>query len=532
MAIVDRRAPAPDAAGSRRPQVLSEPLIQRLLSHASAGDSPPVSIVAPATGEALVQLPQSSHADIEGAFARARRVGREWARVPVRRRQAILRRFHDIVVREQDTILDIVQAETGKSRVHAFDELADVLINSRYYSAVTEKLLSPRHPRGLVPGLTRVQVNHRPKGVVAVISPWNYPLALAVSDALPALLAGNAVIGRPDNQTALSALWAVDAALRAGFPPGLWQVVLGPGRTIGSELISRADFVDFTGSSATGQTIGRQAGERLIGCSLELGGKNPMVVRADADITTAARNATRACFASAGQLCESIERIYVHEQVYDEFLGRFSDGVQAMKLGAQWDFSSDMGSLTSQRQLDTVTAHVQDAVDKGATVVTGGRPRPDLGPFFYEPTVLTGVRPGMTAYREETFGPVVAVYPVASDAEAIAQANDTSYGLNASVWTGDIARGREVAAQLHAGTVNVNEGFVASWGSADAPIGGLGKSGTGRRHGPEGLLKYVETQTVAVQRLLPIAPPKGVSEELWAKSLVLLLRALRLLRRR
>ncbi|MCX4092698.1 succinic semialdehyde dehydrogenase [Nocardia sp. alder85J] len=495
---------------------LPQPLVRRLLAHAVAGGAGTVAIHAPATGQFLVDLPQSSPADLDRAFAVARQAQRDWAEVPVRERVSILRRFHDLVLAEQSAVLDLVQRESGKSRVHAFDEVGDVAVNARYYAARAERLLTPRTPRGVLPLLTRVEVRYRPKGVVAVISPWNYPLALAASDALPALVAGNAVIARPDNQTAL---WAIDVARRAGLPEGLWQAVLGRGAAIGGEVVARADHVDYTGSTATGRIIARQAGERLIGCSLELGGKNPMLVLADADPRAAARIAVRACFASAGQLCESIERIYVHDAVHDRFVAEFTEATRALTLGSALDYSYEIGSLTFPRQLDTVTAHVGDAVAKGATVLAGGRARPDLGPYFYEPTVLTGVRPGMTAYREETFGPVVSIYRVSSDDEAVEQANDTPYGLNASVCGRDVAHARAVAARVRAGSVNVNEGFLAAWGSVAAPSGGLGDSGTGRRHGPEGLLGYVDTQTIAVQRAVPIAPLPGMSQALWAKTM-------------
>lgn len=507
-------------------------LVQRLLTHARAGSAPSVEVFAPATGRKIVDLPQSSTADIDAAFASAREAQREWATTPIADRVAILRRIHDLVLDEQQVILDIVQTETGKSRVHAFDEVSDVAVNARYYAAEAKKLLAPRSPRGVMPVLTQVEVLNRPKGVVAVISPWNYPLALAASDALPALMAGNAVIARPDNQTALTALWAIDIAERAGLPKGLWQAVLGRGREIGGKVIDRADYVDYTGSSATGRTIAQQAGERLIGYSLELGGKNPLLVLDDADISAAAKIAVRACFASAGQLCESIERIYVHDSVYDQFLAEFVENTNKLTLGKERDFSYEIGSLTFQRQIDTVTAHVDDAVAKGATVRAGGKARPDLGPYFYEPTILEGVRDGMAVYREETFGPVVSVYRVGSDDEAVAQANDTAYGLNASVWSRDTDRGRAVAARVRAGSVNVNEGFIAAWGSVAAPSGGLGISGTGRRHGPEGLLKYIDTQTIAVQRGLPIAPLPGMSEQLWAKTMTLFLGVMKTLRQK
>jgi succinate-semialdehyde dehydrogenase/glutarate-semialdehyde dehydrogenase len=508
--------PAPTVTSQR---ALPVERVAVLTARATAGGAPAVETHAPATGAKIADLPQSSAPDIDAAFARARAAQEQWARRPLKERTAVFTRFHDLVLRRQREILDILQLETGKARHHAFEEVVDVAINCRYYARTAAAALRPKTRAGALPLLTVAREVRHPKGVVAVISPWNYPLALSVSDALPALIAGNAVVSRPDNQTALTTLWAHELAEQAGLPTDIWQVVLGRGRNVGAALIERADFVDYTGSTATGRTIAEQAATRLIGCSLELGGKNPMLVLDDADPVKAADAAIRACFSSGGQLCESIERIYVQDAVYDAFVDRFVANTRAMRLGAGLDFDADMGSLTFQRQLDGVTEHVEDARAKGATVLTGGRPRPDLGPYFYEPTVLTGVTPDMLVHREETFGPVVSVYRVATEDEAIEQANDTNYGLNASVWTGDLARGQRVAERLRAGAVNVNEGYAAAWGSVDAPSGGLGDSGLGRRHGVEGILKYTDVQTIAVQRIVPIAPLPGMSEQAWAKTL-------------
>jgi succinate-semialdehyde dehydrogenase/glutarate-semialdehyde dehydrogenase len=330
-----------------------------------------------------------------------------------------------------------------------------------------------------LPGLVSTRVHHVPKGVVGVISPWNYPLVLATSDALAALVAGNGVVIKPDSQTPFTALRAFELAEEAGLPAGLVQVVTGPGRT-----------------------VARQAGEQLIGVSAELGGKNAMVITGDAELDRAVEGAVAGSFANTGQLCISIERIYVDQPLADGFLDAFGERTRALQLGAEQAYGPEVGALASQDQLDKVRAHVDDALAKGARLVAGGKHRPDIGPLFYEPTVLAGVTPDMDLYRDETFGPVVAVYPVDSDDEAVARANDTEYGLNASVYCGDTGRGRAIAARLQAGTVNVNDGYASAWASLDAPMGGMKASGLGRRHGREGLLKYTEPQTIAVRSKL------------------------------
>jgi succinate-semialdehyde dehydrogenase/glutarate-semialdehyde dehydrogenase len=412
-----------------------------------------------------------------------------------------------------------MQAESGKTRRDAFLEVTDIAITARYYARSAARYLAPQRRRGAIPLLTHTTELHHPKGVVSVISPWNYPLSMAAGDAIPALMAGNAVVQKPDTQTSLTALWALSLMREAGIPADVWQMVIGRGSSIGGALMAGADYMMFTGSTASGRQIARDAGERLIDSSLELGGKNAMLVLDDANIARAADGAITACFPSAGQLCVSIERLYVPETVYDDFVAAVVARTRKLRLGAAYDYSIDVGSLTNPSQLDTVTAHVNDAKAKGATVQAGGQARPDLGPLFYEPTILTGVTPAMTLYDHETFGPVVSIYPYHDIDDAVAQANATPYGLNASVWTRNGARGRAVAARLHAGTVNVNEAFAAAWGSIDAPMGGMGDSGLGRRHGADGILKYTEAQTIAHQRIQGFTPPTSVSHETWATIL-------------
>jgi aldehyde dehydrogenase (NAD+)/succinate-semialdehyde dehydrogenase/glutarate-semialdehyde dehydrogenase len=485
----------------------------------------------PFTGEHLADMPISTPDDVRRAYAKARAAQEAWAKLPAAERVKPFLRLHDAIINRRSEILDIVQSETGKARRHAFEEVLDVAGCVLYFARRAPGLLAPKRRAGIFPLATRTVELRQPKGTVALISPWNYPLSLGVTDVVPALMAGNAVVHKPDTQTALSTLWTIALLRELGMPEDIWQVVLGDPADIGDPLIDGADYVAFTGSTRGGRKIAEEAAKRLIGCSLELGGKNPMIVLDDADLDATAQGAVRACFTNAGQLCISIERLYVHESIADAFTEKFAEKVDEMKLGAGFGWDVQMGSLTSQRQLDAVSAHVADAVAKGATIVTGGKPRPDVGPLFYEPTILTGVTDDMALCKDETFGPVVAIYPFGNVAEAVEKANDTVYGLNASVWTGNPARGRAVAARVKAGTVNINEGYGSAYASYDAPMGGMKASGLGRRHGAEGLLKYTEVQTVASQASwLGFEPAFGMTYDKYADTLASLLKTMKRLR--
>lgn len=521
----DERNPAATApAGVRGAADVVTPRLVARLTRPVPGSGTLVSH-APATGKPLAELPHSSPEDVATAFARARTAQQVWAERPVRQRAAVLLRFHDLLLDRQSEVLDLVQLETGKARLHAHEEVQGAAVAARHYGRRAARYLRPRRRQGAVPVLTRVVELHRPRGVVGQIAPWNYPLELSVGDALPALVAGNAVVLKPDTETALTALWARELLVEAGLPGDLLQIVLGDGPVVGRAVVEQGDYVSFTGSTRTGREVAQRAATRLVGCSLELGGKNAMIVLDDADPDRAAAGAVRACFASAGQLCISVERLYVHEAVAEAFLERFTARTRAMKLGSALAYGADMGSLSSARQLAHVTRHVAEAVEKGATVLAGGRARPDIGPLYHEPTVLEGVEPPMAVCTEETFGPVVSVTRFTDPAEAVALANDTRYGLNSSVWSGSTRRARAVAARLRTGTVNINEGYAAAYGSVRAPMGGMGESGIGRRHGAEGILKYTEPQTVAQQRLLPLAPSLGMTDETYSKALTGSLRA-------
>ncbi|MER8221978.1 succinic semialdehyde dehydrogenase [Streptomyces sp. NPDC094143] len=520
-------APAPEGARTAADVVTPELVAQLTKGVVGSGRT---ANHTPFTGEKLADLPEATPEDVAEAFELARAAQAVWERTPVRQRAAVLLRFHDLLLERQAEVLDLIQLETGKARLHAHEEVQAVAVAARHYGRKAPAYLRPKRHAGAVPTLTKVVELRHARGVVGQIAPWNYPLELSVGDALPAFAAGNAVVMKPDTETCLTALWARDLLIEAGLPAEVFQVVLGEGPVVGPEVVRHADYVSFTGSTRTGREVAQGAAARLVGVSLELGGKNAMLVLEDADIEKAAAGAVRACFSSAGQLCISIERLFVHESVADAFLERFAARTRAMRLGTSLAYGADMGSLVGERQLQTVTRHVEEAVAKGAKVVAGGVARPDIGPYFFEPTILDGVGTDMSVCAEETFGPVVSVYRFSSEDEAIERANGTAYGLNASVWTKNGRRGQEVAARLRTGTVNINEGYAPAYGSVQSPMGGMKDSGLGRRHGSEGILKYTEAQTVAHQRVLPMAPSLGMDDEQYARFMSRSLRLMKALR--
>src|SRR5512139_2609105 len=322
-------------------RTLAPSLIERLTAHVAAtGGS--TTIPTPFTGEPLATLPTSTAEDVAGAYDAAREAQRAWAALPVRERVKPFLRMIDILVDRREEVLDIIQLETGKARKHAYEEFLDVGLCALYYARRAPKLLKDKRRQGAFPVVTRTIEARQPKGVIGLISPWNYPFSLSVSDIAPALMAGNAVVHKPDTQTCLSALWARDLLIELGMPKEIWQVVLGDPAEIGDPIIEGADYIAFTGSTRGGKAIAAKAAPRLIAYSLELGGKNPMVVLEDADLDRAARGAVRACFTNAGQLCISIERLYVADKIYDAFVPKFVERVKAVKLGSDLTYEADM----------------------------------------------------------------------------------------------------------------------------------------------------------------------------------------------
>src|SRR3954449_11780303 len=432
---------------ARPPQLQTDPRVAGLadLVSVGTGEREVIEIENPATGEAFATVPRCTTDDVAAAVRRARDAQRAWGATSFKERERILLRFHNLVLDNREHILDIVQLESGKARRHGFEEIMDVALVSRYYARMAEKHLRPRRRWGAFPGLTWTHEHHHPVGVVGVIAPWNYPLTLSISDAIPALAAGNGVVLKPDGHTPFTALLGVAMLEEAGLPQGLMQIVTGSGSELGTPLIENTNYMMFTGSTATGRKVAEQSGQNLIGASMELGGKNAMLVLDDANVKQAVEGAERALFSNAGQLCISIERLYVHESIAEEFTQKLAERTRKMKLGTSLDYGSDMGSLVSEDQLETVKSHVEDAMEKGAEVLAGGKPRPDLGPYFFEPTLLRRVGEGMTLFRDETFGPVVSISTFTDEDEVIRRANDSEYGLNFSVWTKNARRGRELA---------------------------------------------------------------------------------------
>jgi succinate-semialdehyde dehydrogenase / glutarate-semialdehyde dehydrogenase len=487
-----------------------------------------IEVSAPFTGDIIGSIPQATSEDVFEAVERSRQAQAAWRTLSVGSRSRILTRFHDLVIDRAPIAMDIIQLEAGKARTAAFEEVFDVVATTRYYLNTAPGLLKRKRRSVSLPGFTTAYEYAHPHGVVGFIAPWNFPFTLGISDAVPALLAGNGAVIKPDEKTPYSTLYAVTLLEEAGIPPGLVQVITGHGEAIGPHLIDAVDFIMFTGSTDVGRLVAERAGSRLIGASMELGGKNAVIVLDDADLDVAVPGIVRAVFANAGQLCIAGERIYVQDRIREEFTSRFVGATRALEMSTAYEYAGILSSMIAEAQLSRVKSHVEDALERGATLLAGGKPRPDIGGLFYEPTVLTDVDESMTVCRSETFGPVVSIFGFSDVETAIELANDSEFGLNFSVWTRDTGLGIEIASRLEAGTVNINDGYAATWSSFDAPMGGMKSSGLSRRHGAVGLMKYTEAQTVAVQRLLPaFAPPPGLGYERYEKLLGALLKVMR-----
>lgn len=490
----------------------------------------PIDVMSPLTGDLLHRLPQSTRSDVESAFERARFAQRAWARAGFAYRREALLRAHDLIVERAENLIAVIRSETGKTYGQALEEILGAAGPTRYSALAAHSVLRGRFRASGLPFLVRTQVKNRPKGVVGIITPWNYPLALAAMDAAPALAAGNAVVMKTDNQGARSVLEVRRCFIDAGVPEHVWSVVSGSGDVAGEAVTDLADYICFTGSTPTGRKVGEKAGRRLVGASLELGGKNAVIVTSDVDPATAAKDVAYAAFSSMGQLCVSVERIYVDARVSNAFTRELVQHLSSAELGT--GENADFGSLVGPSQLERVNTHLSDALSKGARVLVGGAHRPEMGPFVFEPTVLTGVTRDMLAYSEETFGAMVSLYEYEHLSDAVTAANDSEFGLNAAVLCRDITVARGIAEELEAGTININEGYRASFGSAAAPMGGAKASGLGRRNGPEGLRRFVEPVTISWTTGLLKLPVTAEDFARLGPLMLLLMRVLRALRMR
>ncbi|HWH25728.1 MAG TPA: succinic semialdehyde dehydrogenase [Pseudolysinimonas sp.] len=511
---------------------LERRVAEELVGDLTATSGETAAVIAPFTGELLHELPLSSIGDVQTAVGAARVAQAAWWKQGFAHRRRVLLRAHDLLLERRELLLDAVQTETGKTRGQAFEEVFNSAAATRYNALAARRVLRDRRRRAGIPLVIQTRVDLQPKGVVGVITPWNYPLSLGVMDVISALAAGNGVVQKADNQGVLTILLARRAFVDAGVPAELWGVVAGDGASVGGAVIDGADYVCFTGSTATGRTVAQQAAGRLIGASMELGGKNPLIVLDDVDPEKAAADAAYACFAAAGQLCVSMERVYVQQGIAEKFVPAFAQRVSSLTLGSAFDYSTDVGSLATASQFAKVTEHIDDATAKGATILAGGRTRPELGPYFIEPTVLTGVTDDMACARDETFGPVVELQIIDTVDAALIAANASDYGLNASILSGNRNRARAVARGLHVGSVNINEGYRATFSSVDAPMGGVKLSGIGRRNGRDGLLRFVESRTIAEATGLLQLPRTGAEFAARTPAMLTLLRLLKTLRRR
>ncbi|MEO6867840.1 MAG: succinic semialdehyde dehydrogenase [Gaiellales bacterium] len=455
-----------------------------------------IEVTNPATGALVERVRATAPSDIPAAAAAARAAQAAWATRSWRERADVIARFHDLILERQELVLDTIQTESGKARRDALIELTTVAGTARYYLAHGRQHLAEDRRRAAIPLITGARSAWRPHPLVGLITPWNFPFLLGVADALPALLAGCAVLTKPSEETPRSTLLARDLLVEAGLDPALFQPLIGSGAELGAPLIEEVDYLGFTGSAAVGRIVAHGAAERLIPFSLELGGKNPMIVLPGADLEDAVHGLITGAFANAGQTCIAVERIYVHEQIWDEFVSAARARVRDIKLGWSQDFETEMGSVTSAEHAEKVRAHINDATSRGATVLAGGsEPIEGLPATFIRPTLLTDTDPSMLVHATETFGPVVRLERVASEEDAILRANDSELGLNASIWAGSRKDGRRIARRLEVGAANVNSTLLI-YHSFDVPMGGIRGSGLGRRHGAEGIRRFCRQLSV------------------------------------
>jgi len=472
------------------------------------GSAESFEVLNPATGEVVRSVAVASPEQVAETVARVRSNQAEWEEIGNKGRAQWLGKLRDWILDNYDLIADTMQAETGKVRADAGGEAVYLTDTINFYGKKADKFIGDEKVRAHNPLMSakKLRIQYRPYPVVGIISPWNFPLILSLGDAIPALQAGAAVVIKPSEFTPLGLIEIVEAWKNDIGGPDILDTVQGMGPT-GSALVDNVDFVQFTGSDRTGKKVMAQAAETLTPVSLELGGKDPMVVLGDANLDRAANAAAWGGMMNSGQICMSVERIYVEEPAYDEFVTKLTDEIKSLKQGADGrEYGSDVGAMTSPNQTAIVEDHVNDALASGAKALTGGKRVEGPGDYF-EPTVLVDVDHSMKVMRDETFGPVVGVMKVKDTEEAVRLANDTRYGLSGSVF-GSKRKAEQVARRIECGACNVNDVLV-NYLTSDVPMGGWKESGIGYRHGSYGIKKFCRPESLVITRV------GGKRELLW-----------------
>jgi acyl-CoA reductase-like NAD-dependent aldehyde dehydrogenase len=457
----------------------------------------------PARGTTIGTIPVMGEREVQELAARGRMAQVGWAASGFDARARVFDRARRWLVANKEQMIETISSETGKTYEDAQLEVSIAALSFQFWAKNAEKYLADEPVAARTPFTLgkKVVVRYEAVGLVGVIGPWNYPLVNAFCDCVPALMAGNAVLLKPSEVTPLTALLTQQMLVESGMPQDVFSIATGDGET-GGFVVDAADYVMFTGSTRTGRAVMKRAADTLTQVSLELGGKDPMIVCADADLDRAANSAAYYGMMNSGQVCISVERVYVERAVHDEFVRKVVDNVKQLRQGTPGGPGTvEVGALTFAPQIDIVDSHVKDAVEQGAKVEVGGHRGSGPG-RFYEPTVLTNVTHQMRCMREETFGPTLPIMAVDDVDEAVRMANDSEYGLQASVFTKDVAKGEAIARRIEAGAVVVNDGLL-NYAAMGAPMGGWKSSGVGSRHGANGIRKYCKTQTIMSQRFAP-----------------------------
>ena len=457
----------------------------------------------PATGAEVGRVAQVSPDEVNAAVGRGRKAYQSWKKTSFAERKAFIMKAREILLAEREVIARLISDESGKPVAEAFSmEIAPVLDLMQYFARNTEKLLRPAKINiGLYALLGRSsKIVYQPLGVVGIIPAWNYPFSIPLGEAVMSLMAGNTVVIKPSELTPIIGLKIGEIFEKAGLPEGCVQIVSGAGATGAALVESNPDKIMFTGSVATGKKIAAAAAKNLTSVVLELGGKDPMIVFADANLELASSAAVWGAFCNSGQSCSSVERLYVEESVAAELTRRIVEKTKQIKQGTGDKETISIGAMSSERQIAIVEDHVEDFRLSGATIETGGRRDPELEGLFYEPTVITNAHNDMRAMQEETFGPTLPIATFSTEEDAIRLANDSEFGLTASVWTRDRAKGKRVAEKIEAGSVCINE-VLYTHGIGQTPWGGFKNSGRGRTHGREGLMELVQPQHIHTNHL-------------------------------